>query len=88
MRRSPTEQPHLAHRIAGGATRLPGLEVYAKSGTWGPIYADAGIVRDVASGRQIVVVVYTEARPAYRGDFIAELTARTARRLLGETKAD
>jgi hypothetical protein len=78
MRRSPVEQPHLAHRIAGGAARVGGLEVYAKSGTWGPIYADAGIVRHVDSGRQIVVVVFTEATPAYRGDFIADLTERSA----------
>jgi hypothetical protein len=46
MRRDPKEQPHLAARIAGGAARIPGLRVYAKSGTWGPIYADAGIVLD------------------------------------------
>jgi len=82
MRRDPREQPHLAHRIAGGAARLPGLEVYSKSGTWGPIFADAGIVRHVESGRQIVVVVFTEATPAYRGDFIADLTERAAARLL------
>jgi hypothetical protein len=82
MRRDPREQPHLAHRIAGGAARLPGLEVYAKSGTWGPIYADAGIVRHLGSGRQMVVVVFTEATPAYRGDFIADLTERSAARLL------
>jgi beta-lactamase class A len=84
MRRDPAEQPHLIHRIAGGAARLPGLEVYAKSGTWGPIYADAGIVRQVASGRQIVVAVFTEATPAYHGDFIADLTERVARHLLLE----
>jgi hypothetical protein len=61
MRRDPREQPHLAHRIAGGAARLPGLEVYSKSGTWGPIFADAGIVRHVESGRQIVGS-FTEAQ--------------------------
>ena len=44
MKRDPKQQPHLARRIAGGAARIPGLEVYAKSGTWGPDYADAGIV--------------------------------------------
>jgi beta-lactamase class A len=82
MRRDPIEQPHLVHRIAGGAARLPGLEVYAKSGTWGPIYADAGIVRHVDSERQMVIVVFTEATPAYRGDLIADLTERSARRLL------
>jgi beta-lactamase class A len=82
MRRDPHEQRHLVHRLAGGATRVGGLEVYAKSGTWGPIYADAGIVRHVASGREMVVVVFTEARPAYHGDFIADLTERSARRVL------
>jgi beta-lactamase class A len=81
MRRDPREQPHLAARIAGGAARLPGLEVFAKSGTWGPIYADAGIVR-AASGDQFVLAVYTDAMPPYRGDFIADLTERLASRLL------
>ena len=82
MRRDPTEQRHLAARIAGGAARVGGLEVYAKSGTWGPIYADAGIVRHLESGRQMVVVVFTDASPAYRGDFIADLTERSAEHLL------
>ena len=81
MRRDPVEQPHLAHRIAGGAARLPGLEVYSKSGTWGPIYADAGIVHHV-SGRQLVLVVFTEAEPPYRGDFIADLTQRAVEHVL------
>jgi beta-lactamase class A len=82
MRRDPNEQRHLVARIAGGAARLGGLEVYAKSGTWGPIYADAGIVRHLESGRQMVVVVFTEASPAYRGNFIADLTERSAEHLL------
>ena len=82
MRRDPAEQHHLAARIAGGAARVGGLEVYAKSGTWGPIYADAGIVRHMESGRQMVIVVFTEGSPAYRGDFIADLTERSAERLL------
>lgn len=81
MRRDSRQQRHLAARIAGGAERVGGLEAYAKSGTWGPIYADAGIVRH-ASGREIVVVVFTEARPHYRGDFIADLTEAAARRWL------
>jgi Beta-lactamase enzyme family len=81
MHRDPVEQPYLAHRIAGGAARLPELEVYSKSGTWGPIFADAGIVRH-ASGRQLVLVVFTTSQPAYRGDFIADLTYRCAQRLL------
>src|SRR5262245_43474243 len=83
MRRDPGEQRHLVHRIAGGAARHGGLEVYAKSGTWGPIYADAGIVRHVESGRQLVLAVFTEASPAYHGDFIADLTEQCAERLLG-----
>jgi beta-lactamase class A len=82
MRRDPAEQHHLVARIAGGAARVGGLEVYAKSGTWGPIYADAGIVRHLESGRQMVIVVFTEASPAYRGEFIADLTERSAERLL------
>ncbi len=81
MRRDSRQQRHLAARIAGGAERAGGLEAYAKSGTWGPIYADAGIVRHT-SGREIVVVVFTEARPHYRGDFIADLTEAAARRWL------
>jgi hypothetical protein len=82
MQRDPREQPHLVHRIAGGAARIPGLEVYAKSGTWGPIYADAGIVRQLDSGRQVVIAVFTEATPAYRGEFIADLTERVVRHVL------
>ncbi len=81
MRRDPVEQPHLVHRIAGGAARLPDLAVYAKSGTWGPIYADAGIIRHT-SGRQLVLVVFTAAQPPYRGDFIADLAYRCAKHLL------
>lgn len=91
MRRDPVEQPHLAHRIAGGAARVRNLEVYSKSGTWGPIYADAGIIRHV-SGRQFVLVVYSTAHPPYHGDFIADLTERCARHLWaslsGESAAD
>jgi beta-lactamase class A len=79
MRRDPHRQRHLFPRIAGGAARLPGLEVYAKSGTWGPIYADAGIVRHT-SGREIIVVVFMEG--SYRGNFIADLTQRAAEELL------
>ena len=83
MRRDPREQPHLAARIAGGAARTPGLQVYAKSGTWGPIYADAGIVRD-GTGRQFALAVFTQGRPPYRGDFIAELTHRSVRELFSD----
>ena len=81
MKRDVRDQPHLAHRIAGGAARIagkvPGTEVYAKSGTWGPIYADAGIVRD-PRGRQLAISVFTDAQPPYRGDAIADLTERLA----------
>jgi beta-lactamase class A len=87
MRRDPAEQPYLAHRIAGGAKRLPGLEVYAKSGTWGPNYADAGIVRD-ARGRQFVLAVFTEGNPPYRGSAIADLTWRVAAHLFGPPTSD
>ncbi len=80
MKRDPKQQPHLARRIAGGAARIPGLEVYAKSGTWGPDYADAGIVHH-PDGREFVLVVFTEAEPAYRGEFIAQLTFRAATHL-------
>jgi beta-lactamase family protein len=75
MKRDPKEQPHLANRIAGGAKRVPGVEVYAKSGTWGPIYADAGIVHH-PDGRQFALAVFTSANPPYRGDLIAELAYR------------
>jgi beta-lactamase class A len=81
MLRDPTRQPYLARRIAGGAARLPDLEVYSKSGTWGPIFADAGIVRR-RSGAQLALAVFVDASPAYRGDAIAEITQRSARRLL------
>jgi beta-lactamase class A len=79
MKRDPQRQAHLVHRIAGGAARLPGLEAYSKSGTWGPIYADAGIVHHT-SGREMIIVVFTQGR--YRGDFIADLTERAAQKLL------
>lgn len=81
MKRDSRQQRHLAARIAGGAERVGGLEVHAKSGTWGPIYADAGLVR-ASSGREFAVAVFTQGRPPYRGDFIADLTEALARRLL------
>jgi beta-lactamase class A len=83
MRRDPRRQRYLMQRIAGGADLRPDLEVYSKTGTWGPIFADAGIVRH-ASGHQLVVVAFLEGRPAYRGPFIAKLTRRALRRLLPE----
>jgi beta-lactamase class A len=86
MRRDPRRQPYLARRIAGGADLRPDLEVYSKTGTWGPIFADAGIVRH-ASGHQIVVAVFLEGQPAYRGSFIAELTRRAVERLLPRSRS-
>lgn len=81
MRRDARRQPYLVQRIAGGAGLRPDLEVYSKTGTWGPIFADAGIVRH-RSGHQLVVAVFVEGRPPYRGSFIAELTRRAIGRLL------
>jgi beta-lactamase class A len=81
MRRDPDQQPYLARRIAGVRKHARELEVYSKSGTWGPIYADAGIIRH-PSGRQMALAAFTDARPPYRGDFIAELARRTAEHLL------
>jgi beta-lactamase class A len=83
MQRDVRTQPYLRYRIAGGAERTPGLEVYAKTGTWGPIHADAGIVRQPSSGHQVVVAAFVEGTPRYRGAFIAELTDRIVRHLLG-----
>jgi 5'-nucleotidase (lipoprotein e(P4) family) len=73
MQRDPRKQPYQAHRIAGGALKTGGVEVYSKSGTWGPIFADAGIIHG-ASGKQLVLAVFIDSEPAYRGDFIAELS--------------
>jgi beta-lactamase class A len=87
MRRDPRRQRYQRKRIAGGADLRPDLEVFSKTGTWGPIFADAGIVRH-ASGHQLVVVVFLEGSPAYRGSFIAELTRRAVRRLLPEPGAE
>lgn len=82
MRRDPRQQPYLWKRIAGGLDpRDPDFEVFSKTGTWGPIYADAGIVRH-ASGHQLVVVVFLEGNPAYRGPFIAKLTRAAVAEIL------
>lgn len=83
MRRDTRKQPYLAHRIAGGGDRRPDLEVFSKTGTWGPIFADAGILRH-ASGHQLVIAAFVEGKPAYRGSFIAKLTRRLVQRVLPE----
>ena len=85
MQRNPAKQPYQRHRIAGGAVETSGVEVYSKTGTWGPIFADAGIIHG-PSGRQLVLVVFIDSTPAYRGSFIAEL-ARACTSALLETDA-
>ena len=82
MLRDPVKQRYLAHRIAGGAVKTRNVEVYSKTGTWGPIFADAGIIRH-ASGHQLVVAIFIESRPAYRGNFIAAFTDLMTTQLLG-----
>jgi len=86
MRRDPRKQRYLVHRIAGGADRRKDLEVFSKTGTWGPIFADAGIVRH-ASGHQLVVVAFIEGQPAYRGPFIAQLARHAVREVMKEPEA-
>jgi beta-lactamase class A len=87
MRRSTRKQSYLAYRIAGGAEAcgVDGVEVFAKTGTWGPIHADAGIVR-APSGRQLVVSVFIEGSPRYRGAFIAEITKAACRRVFARER--
>jgi beta-lactamase class A len=81
MQRDLGKQPYLRYRIAGGAQRAPGFEVYSKTGTWGPIHADAGIVRH-RSGHQVVVAAFVDGAPRYRGSFIADFTDRVVRHLV------
>jgi hypothetical protein len=83
MQRDLGKQPYLRYRIAGGALRATGFEVYSKTGTWGPIHADAGIVRH-RSGHQVVVAAFVEGTPRYRGAFIADFTDRVVRHLVPE----
>jgi beta-lactamase class A len=86
MRRRVAEQPHLALRIAGGAERVgEDFVVEAKTGTWGPIFADAGIVR-APDGHALVIAAFLDSTPAYRGSFIADLTERLVRARLAGAK--
>jgi hypothetical protein len=85
MIRDTRKQPYLARRIAGGTDLREDIEVYSKTGTWGPIYADAGILRH-ASGEQLVVAAFIEGRPAYRGSFIAKLTRALVQKALPPPK--
>jgi hypothetical protein len=87
MRRDPREQPYLWQRIAGGADPArSGLEVFSKTGTWGPIFADAGIVRQ-ASGPRLALAAFLEGTPAYRGSFVADLTRAAVAELFTEAPA-
>ena len=87
MRRDVRKQGYLAKRIAGGTDLRADLEVFSKTGTWGPIFADAGIVRH-ASGRQFAIAAFVEGSPAYRGSFIAEFTRAAVARLLPPPAGD
>ena len=83
MRRTTKKQSYLTYRITGGAERcgVDGVDVFAKTGTWGPIYADAGIVR-APSGRQLIVVAFIEGAPRYKGWFISKITEAACRLVL------
>jgi len=75
-------------RLAADADRLAIVieVVVAKTGTWGPIFADAGIVR-ASDGRALVIAAFLESVPGYRGSFIADLTERLVRaRLVDDAK--
>ncbi len=83
MLRDPKKQRYLTHRIAGGAKRCAdSMVVESKTGTFGRIIADAGIVRD-ASGRALIVVVFIDSSPRYRGSFIANLSQAMTESVLG-----
>ncbi len=81
MQRDLAKQPYQKWRIAGGALKTRDVEVYSKSGTWGPIFADAGIIRS-PSGRQLALAVFIDSTPAYRGGFIADLAQECTSALL------
>ncbi len=88
MRRSTQKQRYLRARIAGGAEKsgFP-VDVFAKTGTWGPIFADAGIVRG-PSGRQLVVAAFIEGGPKYRGNIIAKVAEGAARIIFARDGVD
>jgi beta-lactamase class A len=87
MKRDPNKQPYQWRRIAGGAVRTKGVEVYSKTGTWGPIYADAGIIRG-PDGRQFTLAVYIDSTPAYRGSFISNLSEKLTEHLLDKPQSE
>ena len=81
MKRDITEQKYLELRIAGGADRIHGMQVYSKSGTYGETFADVGIVQ-AEDSTQLVLAVFIQRKKAHRIDFIAELTERCIQHLL------
>jgi beta-lactamase class A len=83
LRRTTRKQRYLKYRIAGGAEQcgVKGVEVFAKTGTYGAIHADAGIVR-APSGRQLIVVAFLEGAPRYKGSFIAQIAEAACRQVL------
>ena len=58
------------------------MTVESKTGTFGRIIADAGIVRERA-GKELVVVVFIDSSPRYRGSFIADLSEAMTESVLG-----
>lgn len=83
MLRDPGKQSYLRDRIAGGAKRCNASTVIeSKTGTYGQIIADAGIVRR-PDGRELVIVVFIDSNPRYRGSFIADLSQAMTEDVLG-----
>lgn len=83
MLRDPKKQKYLKDRIAGGARRCAdSMTIESKTGTFGRITADAGIVRD-RRGRELVIVVFIDSSPRYRGSFIADLSHDMTEAVLG-----
>mgnify|MGYP002260582374 CR=1 FL=1 len=86
-------QTYLDHKEEfGGANRLL-IALVARDGTVRSIADSAAPIRDAAGDMVgvvlvfrddpgVEVVVFTAAQPAYRGEFIADLTQRCAQRLL------
>lgn len=86
MLRDPKKQTYLKDRIAGGARRCAeSMTIESKTGTFGRIIADAGIVRD-RRGRELVLVVFIDSSPRYRGSFIADLSHDMTEAVLGCTE--
>lgn len=83
MRRDAGKQRYLRDRITGGAQACDeSVVVESKTGTFGRIIADAGIVRN-AEGRELIVVVFIDSSPRYRGSFIADLSEDMTGAVLG-----